>query len=116
MSEQHGEGDLVGVRELGEPGFDGLVERQPALVDELQGGGGDEGLGDACHAVCAVGRHGSLGIAVVDARGEVDVVVARHPQRQGRAVGGHVGAPLVEDRLQRRLVHLDGVGLALDCG
>ena len=116
VTEQHGEGDLVGVRELGKPGFDGLVERQSALVNELQRDGGDEGLGDARRAVGAVGRHGRLGLAAVDARSEVYVVVARHPQRQGRAVCGHVGTPLVEEHLQRRLVHLNGVGLALDCG
>ena len=45
----------------------------------------------------------------------MDVVVAWHPDRQSRAEGAAPGAPLVEGRLERRLVDLDAVGY-VGCG
>jgi hypothetical protein len=77
--EQHGEGCLVGGGQLWEPRLDRVVQRQPSLLDKLQGDRGDEGLGDAGGGKGAVARHRCIGLAVVDSGGEMDVVVAGDP-------------------------------------
>ena len=55
--------------EAGQVGGNGAIERQPALFDQLHGGGGGDGLGHGGEPHHAVRRHRRLGGAVGGAEG-----------------------------------------------
>jgi hypothetical protein len=98
--EQLSDGDPVGAREARHEPVEGVRDRQPALVRQLQHDGGDEQFGDAGDAEPC--RRGDRFTAVTQRR-------AGHPDPSGsvRALDGHrhrrharPGAPVVHEGLR----------------
>ncbi len=118
VREQHAQGDRL-VREVrvaqpvAEPGADVLVQRQPALLDQLHGAQRGHQLGHRGDAEHRIGIHrlrrqGSAGQALVAELAAVDDLAAtdRHHRQAGQRDGG-----VVDDGLQSARQ-----GLGLGCG
>ena len=80
---------------------DGVVEAQPALVDELEDRGGNEGLRDAADDHRALGRQPAAPVALdAAAAGPHDLAVAHDGER--RAIGAGTDAGRIQRRLELR--------------
>ena len=103
MRQQLANGDRPTVRqEIRKPALDGVVEREPAVLDEAEHERGHEGLRDAPDPKPLVATHRDRRLTLGDAsRLAVHVPVLSQDHESARRAGGH---DLVEELAEARLV------------
>ncbi len=98
---------IVDLAELGDVADCGIVERELAVIAQLEDGDGGECLGDGCPVVGGLRAYGLMGVAVRFAKGELGGVAAMD---DGEAAADYAVAGELVDEARMEIVQLLGAG------